>query len=107
MPRLSTDLVWVAVVATLAFVSRFLPVGDAVHSLLAGPAVLLLPGYALAAALLPRLPSSLERLLLGLGLSLALAVVGGLLLNLTAALDSTTRSEEHTSELQSRLHLVC
>src|SRR2546422_5729239 len=36
-----------------------------------------------------------------------LAVLGVLLIGVAAAALGTLRSEEHTSELQSRLHLVC
>src|SRR2546422_3567003 len=52
----------------------------------------------------------------GSAATMALALAAGLVLmsadaqaqaELTAGTDQTTRSEEHTSELQSRLHLVC
>lgn len=50
------------------------------------PLVLLLPGYALTAAIFPRrVLGAAERLTFSLGLSLALAVLGGFVLNLTPA----------------------
>jgi hypothetical protein len=67
----------------------------AMRVIFAVPLVLLAPGYAVTAALFPdpviRLPTvlrvnptgTIERLLLSLGLSLAVASLGGLLLNLT------------------------
>src|SRR2546429_4166348 len=45
-----------------------------------------------------------RRVLLGVGIAAALLAVGGLI---GASFVKSPRSEEHTSELQSRLHLVC
>jgi uncharacterized membrane protein len=83
--RSSVDLL---VVGSLAIVAAAVGAasGDSSNALRAGlglPFVLFLPGYALSAALLPDGRMGLvERLALSLGLSVAVAAIGGLLLNL-------------------------
>jgi hypothetical protein len=67
-----------AVLASLA-----VPPGSVVRILLTAPLVLFLPGYAVSAALIQTRLGLAGRFALGLGLSLALAACGGLLLNLT------------------------
>jgi hypothetical protein len=59
------------------------PPGSLVRIALTAPLVLFLPGYALSAALVPARLGLAARFALGLGLSLALGVCGGLVLNLT------------------------
>lgn len=85
MARKRLDLLLVMAAAALALGLAFLPLGDSALRLVFGlPLALLLPGYALTAAAFPLRALSLpEQVLLSLGLSLALAALGGLLLNLT------------------------
>ncbi|MDQ6673875.1 MAG: DUF1616 domain-containing protein, partial [Chloroflexota bacterium] len=80
-----TDLIVVVCLAVAALSAVVLGLGTLwVRASLAGPLVLVLPGYALVRALLPARPRRLaELLLLSLGSSLAIAVLGGLVLNLT------------------------
>lgn len=83
----SRDLIAVTVVASLALLVALLGIQSvALRAALALPLILFLPGYALAAALFPgRAGARSEQVLLSLGLSLALAALGGLLLNLLPA----------------------
>src|SRR5258707_11001143 len=71
--------------------AALLPVGDPLRTLFILPFLLVLPGYALTAALFPNQIGLAERLLLTLALSISVTVVSGLLLNLTAwGLQGTT-----------------
>ena len=73
----------VAVIASLSV--PLLSDTNGVRATLAVPLVLFLPGYALSAALFPARwgPGIADRLVLGLGLSVAVVVLGGLALNTT------------------------
>jgi uncharacterized membrane protein len=79
------DLVVVVALAAFSVLLAALPVGAVPARVALGALlVLVLPGYALSAALFgPAALSRSERILLSIGLSLALAVFAGLLLNLT------------------------
>jgi len=71
--------------------AALVPVGDPLRTLFILPFLLVLPGYALTAALFPNQIGLAERLLLTLALSISVTVVSGLLLNLTAwGLQGTT-----------------
>ncbi len=71
--------------------AALVPVGDPLRTLIILPFLLVLPGYALTAALFPNQIGLAERLLLTLALSISVTVVSGLLLNLTAwGLQGTT-----------------
>jgi uncharacterized membrane protein len=59
---------------------------DGLRVLLALPLVFILPGHALLAAAMPSAPTGLQRFVFAVGLSLAVVVIGGLLLNLVHAL---------------------
>ncbi len=82
--RRSYDLAAVVAVAVLALLLGVLARGSNPLLVAVGlPLVLLAPGYALSAVLVPDRSFGLaERLLLSVGVSIAIAVVGGLLLNL-------------------------
>ncbi len=85
MRRNETDLLVVSVLAILAAAIGVLSSGSSnpLRAALSLPFVLFLPGYALSAALLPDGRSGLaERIAFSIGLSIAIAVLGGLLLNL-------------------------
>lgn len=85
MNRKSTDLGIVVTVALIAVVVTFMGLNSvALRTALALPLVLVLPGYSIMAAMFSRrAPSFAERLLLSVGLSLAITVLGGLVLHLT------------------------
>src|SRR5258708_16677585 len=88
----SVDL-YLTIGLTLAawVIAALLPLGDPLRTLLVLPFLLVLPGYALTAALFPNQIGLAERLLLTLALSISVTVVSGLLLNLTAwGLQGTT-----------------
>jgi len=77
------DFLVVAAIAVLALAAVLLQLNDWLRAVLSLPLVLVLPGYALAAALFPSEEiSGQERLLFTFGGSLAIGVLGGLLLNL-------------------------
>lgn len=86
MRRRFGDLALLASLALVAMLTTHINAGNVV--LRTSVALLLMffvPGYALTAALFPRhLLEFQERLLLSLGMSLAITILGGLLLNLTA-----------------------
>lgn len=85
MRRNNLDLLLVSAVALLAAATTALLKSgpELIRGGLSVPFVLFLPGYALSAALLPSGRTGLaERLALSIGLSISLAVLGGLLLNL-------------------------
>jgi len=85
MYRKNLDLVMVSILGLVPLVLVWLGVNDVAGRLvLALLLTFLLPGYALQAAMInaPTLGKA-ERLLLRLGLSLAVAILGGLILNLT------------------------
>ena len=89
----SWDLAAVLALAAAAAAAVVVGTGGSVLRLaLTLPLVFFLPGYALSSALFPqRALRSEETLLLSLGLSLALAVAGGFILNLTSfGLQSST-----------------
>lgn len=78
------DLLFVSVIAIATALAAPTFAGQGIVSLVALPLVLVLPGYALSAALLPASRGSLEETALhSLGLSLALVVLLGLGLNFT------------------------
>jgi uncharacterized membrane protein len=83
--RRDIDLGVTSTLAVCALIaSRLLPDGALPRVVLTGLLVFIGPGYAIGAAALHRsLPSLTERLVLGLGLSLAVAACGGLVLNVT------------------------
>ncbi len=88
MRRTNGDLLVVILLSILAAATGAIS-GDSSNVLRAGlslPFVLFLPGYALSAALLPDGRAGLaERIALSAGLSLAIAMIGGLLLNLLSS----------------------
>jgi hypothetical protein len=81
--RVSADLVVTVALALIGALVALLPgVPGALRIPLVSPLVLVLPGYALTRALfVERTPAALELMLLCVGLSLACAVLGGLVLN--------------------------
>lgn len=84
MQRRNIDLAAVGALALLAAVLVLAGVGQSEVRLAVGlPLVLLLPGYALVGALVIGELGLMERLLLSIGTSIGLAVLGGFLLNLT------------------------
>jgi hypothetical protein len=92
-PDRDVDLALASALAVCALLAgSLLPEGALLRVALTGPLVFIAPGYAIAAASLQRSrPGLLERLALGLGLSLALAACGALVLNLTPwGLNSTS-----------------
>jgi len=91
VPRRSYDLALVGTYAVVAVVVlEVAPLGRIARTLLAGPLILLSPGYAVVAAALPTRSrgeeagtlDGLERLVAALGTSVALVVVGSLPLSL-------------------------
>lgn len=74
-----TNAALCAMLAVLLLVSSFLP--EAVRVLIVVPMVLLVPGYVATKVAFPREPLDLERLVLAVGVSLAVTVLIGLLLN--------------------------
>lgn len=77
-------LIGVAAAVGVLLTATLFIFGGSVRAVLAVPLVLILPGYALTMAALPNLTLGfVERLIFTLGLSLAIAVVGGVVLNLT------------------------
>lgn len=88
--RRSADLAAAAGLAVLASLVELLPVHGWLQALLVGPLVLVLPGYALAAALFP--PGTVsrgERLVHTFVLSIAAVAIGGVLLQLAFDLHRT------------------
>jgi hypothetical protein len=85
MNHRSVDIFAVVAATVVAVVSALLvPPQIVLIRALALPLVLVLPGYALISASFPRRPLGItERLVFSLGLSLAVVILGGLLLNLT------------------------
>ncbi len=85
MNHRSTDIFAVVAITLVAAVLALLvPPDIALIRILTLPLVLVLPGYALTAALLPnRSLGVAERLMFSLGLSLVVVVLGGLVLNWT------------------------
>jgi uncharacterized membrane protein len=82
------DLTLVVALACLAFVAALLSAPVWLRAPLLVPLVLVLPGYALAAALFPsRTISPAERGVYAVGLSIAVAAIGGLLIQLVVGLD--------------------
>src|SRR5512134_1512730 len=84
--RNSYDLVAASMIAVVAVVFTSLGVQSVLlRSVVAVPLVLLLPGYTLVALLFPerRRLEQIERILYAVGLSLAIAVLMGLFLNVT------------------------
>lgn len=85
MRRQSRNLLVVMVIAGLsAVLALVMPADSIVRLICALPLVFFLPGYAITAALLPlRWFGNAERLLLSLGISVAVTALCGLILNLT------------------------
>lgn len=81
----SLDLIAAFLLAVTVIALTFVGLGNTpLLAVLALPFVLVLPGYTLTCALLPeRSLDVAERLLFSLGLSLVIAILGGLVLNLT------------------------
>ncbi|GAC1622601.1 MAG: hypothetical protein NVS4B7_14060 [Ktedonobacteraceae bacterium] len=84
MRRNNLDLLVIAFIAVLNVILASLPNRPVLPStILALPMVFVLPGYTLTEALFyPKWLNGTHRLVLSLGLSLALAILGGLLLNM-------------------------
>ncbi|SFV29950.1 DUF1616 domain-containing protein [Hyphomicrobium facile] len=74
-----TNAALCAMLAVLLLVSSLLP--EAIRVLVAVPMVLLVPGYVATKVAFPREPLDLERLCFAVGVSLAVTVLIGLLLN--------------------------
>jgi uncharacterized membrane protein len=85
MSRADLDLKIAAGVAVLAIVVAAADAPSAVRAVPATLLVLVLPGYVLSVALLPAQRDPFERLLLTVGLSICVAVLGGLLIDRTGA----------------------
>lgn len=84
MNRRHLDLLVIGAIVPVALIAVLLQVNEWLRAAFALPLVIVLPGYALAAALFPGgALSAPERLLFTFGGSLATGVLGGLLLNLT------------------------
>ena len=83
MRRNNLDLLVIAFISALNVVWALLPNRPAlIGTILALPLVFVLPGYTLIEALFyPKMLNGTHSLVLSLGLSLALAILGGLLLN--------------------------
>lgn len=83
MRRNNLDLLVIAFIAALNVIWALLPNRPAlIGTILALPLVFVLPGYTLIEALFyPKMLNGTHRLVLSLGLSLAFAILGGLLLN--------------------------
>jgi hypothetical protein len=82
--RKSWDLALAGALALAAMALTLLGVSGAARLFLGLPLVLVLPGYTLTAAIFPRRAfDGAERLLLSLGVSIALTILGGFLLNLS------------------------
>jgi uncharacterized membrane protein len=86
--RSSLDLVATASLALLGLLAALLEVEPAIRVVLALPMALLLPGYALAAVLLPRrsVPVA-ERAIYALALSIVVTVLSGVVVQLVLGLD--------------------
>jgi uncharacterized membrane protein len=83
MSRADLDLKVTAAIALLAIATAAADAPAAVRAVPAILLVLVLPGYVLSLALLPARRDPFERLLLSFGLSLCVAVLGGLILDRT------------------------
>lgn len=85
MRRRTGDLAILATLALVAMLITRLGVSNVVlRTAVALPLLFFIPGYAATVALFPRdLPEIQERFLISLGMSLAIVILGGLLLNLT------------------------
>lgn len=86
MKQKSIDILIVMGIAIVAVALTFIvPPENVVLRILTLPLVLILPGYALTSALFYRIGfDGIERLVLSLGLSLVIGILGGLALNLTS-----------------------
>ena len=85
MRRRNGDLVTITSLAIIDALITILGVSNIIlRTAVALPLLFFLPGYAVTVALFPcNLPEIQERLILNLGMSLGVAILGGLLLNLT------------------------
>jgi uncharacterized membrane protein len=82
--RKSWDLALASALALAAMALTLLGASGPLRLFLGLPLVLVLPGYALTAALFPRRAfDASERLLFSLGISIAVTILGGFLLNLS------------------------
>jgi hypothetical protein len=93
LSSLPRDLRVVAALAVLASAVSFLPIEPWLQFVVALPLILVLPGYAIGAALFPRRDLPLEETVVyAIAFSLAAVAIGGVLAQLVVALDRTTWS---------------